>query len=90
MSTSRRSSACLALREAAMVEITPLTTGPASFVSVQIAATAMVPAPMKRTLWCQMQGHEIAERSAVKGIECGQIQTSADSSSALGSQSSSD
>ena len=33
------------LREAAMVEITPLTSGPVSLVKVQSAATAMQPAP---------------------------------------------
>ncbi|MEJ0042161.1 MAG: hypothetical protein WDM81_08050 [Rhizomicrobium sp.] len=36
-------------RAEAMVLISPPTTGRASLISVQIAATAMAPAPMKRT-----------------------------------------
>ena len=41
-------------REAAIAEARPLITGLTSLASVQIAATPMVPAPTKRTLWLQV------------------------------------
>ena len=41
-------------READSVETTPLTTGPISFISVHTDATAIAPAPMKRTCVRQM------------------------------------
>ena len=48
MSRSRSSTPVL-LRDAAMVVLRPLSTGLASIASVQIAATAIAPAPMNRT-----------------------------------------
>ena len=61
MSCSVRGSvaACPALRtrEAAIADARPLITGLTSFASVQIAATPIVPAPTKRTLWLHVDGH---------------------------------
>ena len=41
-------------REAAMADASPLITGLTSFASVHTAATPIVPAPTKRTLWLQV------------------------------------
>ena len=50
----RSPSPVFAAREADIVPITPLTTGPISLIRVQIEATPMAPAPMKRTCVRQM------------------------------------
>ena len=51
-------------RDAASAERRPAITGPTSLASVHTAATPMVPAPTKRTLWLQVASARCVMESA--------------------------